>query len=323
MNATAAEILIASAPEQKKPSTIEHLATGFIAGTLARTITSPLDVLKMLMQVSAKGGSVKGEATKLWKESGIAGFWRGNIAACVRLGPQSAIKFYAFDELQNYFGKGKPLLGWKRTVCGSTAGVISQVLTYPLDVIRTRITVDPKKYTGIFSGMMTIIKEEGFGALYGGVIPTVMGVIPYEGAQFYAQGALKNLYMTKIAPGKPITPFTNCMIGACAGIFSQTFSYPFDVVRKRMMLVDKATGKPLYTGMFNCFSTLVAKEGPLALYKGFGLNCVKGVPFAALQFTLLDETKKAFARLHQMEKSDKKCDKKCDKKDKKGGKKGK
>jgi len=299
MSVVANEIILASSPEQKKPSTLEHLATGFIAGTMARTITSPLDVLKMLMQVSAKGGSVKGEATKLWKESGIAGFWRGNIAACVRLGPQSAIKFYAFDELQQYFGHGKPLLGWKRTVCGSSAGVISQVLTYPLDVIRTRITVDPKKYTGIFSGMATIIKEEGPFALYSGVIPTIVGVIPYEGAQFYAQGALKNLYMTKIAPGKPITPFTNCMIGACAGIFSQTFSYPFDVVRKRLMLVDKATGKPMYSGMFDCFKQLVAKEGIMGLYKGFGLNCVKGVPFAALQFTLLDETKKAFARLHQ------------------------
>ena len=298
MSTAACEILIATSPKDKKPSTLEHLSTGFIAGTLARTITSPLDVLKMLMQVSAKGGSVSSEAKKLWKESGIAGFWRGNVAACVRLGPQSAIKFYAFDELQNKFGNGKPLLGWKRTVCGSSAGVISQVLTYPLDVIRTRITVDPKKYTGIFSGLLTILKEEGFGALYGGIVPTVMGVIPYEGAQFYAQGALKNLYQTKIAPGKPLTPFTNCMIGACAGIFSQTFSYPFDVVRKRLMLVDKATGKPLYSGMIDCFTKLVAAEGPLALYKGFGLNCVKGVPFAALQFTLLDETKKAFARFH-------------------------
>jgi len=315
MSAAAREILIATAPKDKKPSTLEHLATGFIAGTLARTITSPLDVLKMLMQVSAKGGSVSGEAMKLWRESGIAGFWRGNVAACVRLGPQSAIKFYAFDELQTKFGNGKPLLGWKRTVCGSTAGVISQVLTYPLDVIRTRITVDPKKYTGIFSGLFTIIKEEGFGALYAGVIPTVMGVIPYEGAQFYAQGALKNLYQTKIAPGKPITPFTNCMIGACAGIFSQTFSYPFDVVRKRLMLVDKATGKPLYSGMMDCFTKLVAAEGPLALYKGFGLNCVKGVPFAALQFTLLDETKKAFARLHA--KYDTDCQK-CKESKKKG-----
>ncbi|OHT10171.1 hydrogenosomal membrane protein 31 precursor [Tritrichomonas foetus] len=233
---------------------------------------------------------------KLWEEDGIAGFWRGNFAACVRLGPQSAIKFFAFDEINKKIGGGKPLTGIQRTIAGSSAGVISQVLTYPLDVIRTRITVDPKKYSGIFSAFATILKEEGFGSLYAGVGSTVIGVIPYEGAQFYAYGGLKNFYTTTIAPGKPITPFINCLIGATAGMFSQTFSYPFDVVRKRQMLRDE-NGKPLYNGMIDGFTKIVKEDGILGLYRGVGLNLVKVVPFAALQFTLVDETTKAFLRL--------------------------
>ena len=297
MASTADKVLIATSPAHKL-STLQHLSVGFIAGTLSRTLTSPLDVVKMLIQVSSRGGSVKDTINKLLKEEGIAGFWRGNVAACVRLGPQSAIKFYAYDELQKAVGKGKPFVGFQRTLYGSLSGVISQVLTYPLDVIRTRVTVYPGKYTGIFNCAMTMIKEEGPQSLFGGIIPTIMGVIPYEGAQFYAYGGLKNLYQTKIAPGKPVTPFVNCLLGASAGMFSQTFSYPFDVIRKRMMLKDD-NGKPLYNGMIDAFKTVVKQEGVGGLYRGVGLNLVKVVPFAALQFTIKEETHKAFVRFNE------------------------
>jgi hypothetical protein len=297
MAQTADQILIATSPEKPKLSTIQHLSIGFIAGTLSRTITSPLDVVKMLMQVSSRGGSVKDTINKLLKEEGIAGFWRGNTAACIRLGPQSAIKFYAYDQLVKVVLKGKQPVGFQRTLFGSLSGVISQVMTYPLDVIRTRITVYPGKYSGIFNCAATMVKEEGIKSLYAGIVPTVMGVIPYEGAQFYAYGGLKNYYQTKITPGKPITPFANCLIGAAAGMFSQTFSYPFDVIRKRMMLKDEH-GKPLYNGMLDAFKTVVQKDGFMGLYRGVGLNLIKVVPFAALQFTILEETRKAFFKLN-------------------------
>lgn len=291
----AEQILIATSPKPSL-SPVERLSVGFIAGTLSRTLTSPLDVVKMLMQVSSRGGSVKDTISKLMAEQGIAGFWRGNWAACIRLGPQSAIKFYTYEELEKRIGKGKPLVGFQRTIFGSLSGVISQVLTYPLDVIRTRITVYPGKYTGIFNCAFTMMKEEGFSSLYAGIVPTVMGVIPYEGAQFYAYGGLKQLYTTRIAPGKPISPFANCLIGAAAGMFSQTFSYPFDVIRKRMMLKDEK-GKPIYNGMIDAFMTVYNKEGVPGLYRGVGLNLIKVVPFAALQFTILEETRKAFFKV--------------------------
>ena len=290
------EILFATSPQAQRPklNNFERLTVGCLAGTLSRTITSPLDVVKMLMQVSSRGGNMREILEKLWKEDGIKGFWRGNTAACIRLGPQAAIKFFAFDELARLVGRGKPLTGAQRLVCGSSAGLISQVLTYPLDVVRTRITVDPKKYSSIFGAMATIAREEGPMSLFAGLVPTVAGVIPYEGAQFYAYGGLKNLYAAKT--GKQPTPFVGCVIGACAGCFSQVFSYPFDVVRKRAMLKDES-GKPPFNGMVDGFVKIVKAEGPQGLYRGFLLNLVKAVPFAALQFTFREEIEKAFVNV--------------------------
>jgi len=301
MAQVADQVLFATSPDSGNGPRLgagQKLAVGFVAGTLARTLTSPLDVVKMLMQVSSRGGSTKEMIDKLWREDGIAGFWRGNFAACIRLGPQSAVKFYAYEELQRIVGGGKPFVGYQRTVYGALSGVISQVLTYPLDVIRTRITVYPGKYKGIFQTAITMMQEEGPASLFAGIVPTVIGVIPYEGAQFYAYGGLKNFYM-KYTGAKQLSPWANCFVGAAAGMFSQTFSYPFDVVRKRMMLKDE-NGKRLYNGMFDAFKQVLAKEGPIGLYRGVGLNLVKVVPFAALQFTLVEETRKAFVRVNQM-----------------------
>lgn len=287
------EVLIAAAPggAPVKLNDFERLAVGFVAGTLARTATSPLDVVKMLLQVQS--GSTTAVLQKLWAEDGIAGFWRGNVAACVRLGPQSAIKFYAQDELMKR--APKQLSAIQRTAIGATAGIISQALTYPLDVVRTRITVDPKKYSTVFGTIQTICAEEGFGSLYAGLGTTIIGVIPYEGPQFYAQGTLKNFYLTKVAPGQPVTPWANCMIGACAGLFSQVFSYPLDVVRKKSMLRGP-DGKPLCNGLMDGCSKIWAKEGVPGFYRGFLINQVKVVPFAALQFTLKEEVTKLWLK---------------------------
>jgi hypothetical protein len=60
--------------------------------------------------------------------------------------PRPAIKIFAFEELQQQVGGGRPLSGWQRSVYGSSAGVLWQVLTYPPDDVRARVTVDRKKF---------------------------------------------------------------------------------------------------------------------------------------------------------------------------------
>lgn len=80
----------------------------------------------------------------------------------------------------------------RRLVCGGAAGITSVTITYPLDIVRTRLSIqsasfadlgkrDPsKKLPGMFSTMVVIYKNEGgMVALYRGIVPTVAGVAPY------------------------------------------------------------------------------------------------------------------------------------------------
>lgn len=80
----------------------------------------------------------------------------------------------------------------RRLVCGGAAGITSVTITYPLDIVRTRLSIQSASFTalgqreasealpGMFRTMVLIYKNEGGAiALYRGITPTVAGVAPY------------------------------------------------------------------------------------------------------------------------------------------------
>ena len=292
MSATADSILIATSPAPKvELNKYENLVCGLVTGMATRTLTSPFDVVKILLQVSAKGGSTSETIKTLWKQDGIAAFWRGNLAGCLTQGPQSALKFFVLEQFRKVFGND--LTGGKRAFMGAMAGIVSQTCVYPIDFIHTRILIDPKKYNGIFNSMATIVKEEGITAFWGGIAPTIMGAIPFEGSQFFCYDGLADLY--KKHSGKTtISPTMNCVIGATAGAISQTVAFPFDVVRKRMMAGRK--GGDNATTMSGLFKQIWQQEGIPGFFKGISINMVKIIPYSALQYTIYGEAKKAIIR---------------------------
>lgn len=146
---------------------------------------------------------------KMWKEEGWRGFMRGNGTNCIRIVPYSAVQFSSYNfyksvsiisqlmlsstnTRQHFFepSLGSDLSPLSRLVCGGAAGITSVVLTYPLDIVRTRLSIQtasfaelshkPEKLPGMWQTMVEMYKSEGgISALYRGILPTVAGVAPY------------------------------------------------------------------------------------------------------------------------------------------------
>ncbi len=76
-------------------------------------------------------------------------------------------------------------------MCGALAGITSVTFTYPLDIVRTRLSIQSASFStlsetqkknlpGMWATLATMYKTEGgFLALYRGILPTVAGVAPY------------------------------------------------------------------------------------------------------------------------------------------------
>lgn len=69
---------------------------------------------------------------------------------------------------------------WSSIVAGSLAGMVSMIVTYPTDLIKTRLIVQnmlEPSYKGLSHAFSTIYHQEGFLALYRGVSLTVLGKV--------------------------------------------------------------------------------------------------------------------------------------------------
>lgn len=290
------EILFATSPNvipSLQLSRYHNFLCGTISGCLARTITSPLDVIKLFIQVGMEQHSMWSYAKQIYRRDGFAGFWNGNIISVANQGLYSGIKFLVVREIANLSSNPSHYTNFQAAMTGGIAGVISQAAVFPMDLIRTRIILHPDKYHGFFQTAHMIMKEEGISALWSGITPTVIGSIPYEGSQYLVYGQLRQIIVERTK--KPLTPLQNMLLGTCAGMISASMAYPFENIRKFMM-TQNAQSHPDYSSMYGCMKYILRTEGIGGLYKGVVLNAFKVIPYSALQYTLYDEVCKLFIK---------------------------
>jgi solute carrier family 25 phosphate transporter 23/24/25/41 len=313
-----------NAPGQTIFSVCKSLIAGGVAGGVSRSAVAPLERLKILLQVQNPlnpkyNGMVQG-LHHIWHTEGIRGFFKGNGTNCARIVPNSAVKFYSYEQASsailwlyrrqtgNENAEHTPV---SRLAAGACAGIIAMSATYPMDMVRGRLTVQtensPSQYRGMFHAMSTVFCEEGPKALYKGWLPSVIGVIPYVGLNFAVYETLKEWVMKNkplgLAEDSELNVVTKLACGAAAGTVGQTVAYPLDVIRRRMQMSGWKDGASVvtgdgrnkapvhYSGMVDAFRQTVRNEGIGALYKGLVPNSVKVVPSIALAFVTYEVVK--------------------------------
>ncbi|XP_020105985.1 mitochondrial adenine nucleotide transporter ADNT1-like [Ananas comosus] len=313
------------APGHAILSICKCLVTGGVAGGVSRTAVAPLERLKILLQVQNPhnikyNGTIHG-LKYIWKTEGFRGLFKGNGTNCARIVPNSAVKFFSYEQASSGIlwlyrrqsgDEDAQLTPVLRLGAGACAGIIAMSATYPMDMVRGRITVQteksPYQYRGMFHALGTVYREEGFRALYKGWLPSVIGVIPYVGLNFAVYESLKD-WLVKSKPfglvgeDSDLSVVTRLACGAAAGTVGQTVAYPLDVIRRRMQMVgwkdaasivtaEGRSKEPLeYTGMVDAFRKTVRYEGFGALYKGLVPNSVKVVPSIAIAFVTYEVVK--------------------------------
>ena len=180
------------------------------------------------------------------------------------------------------------LTSLERMFAGAFAGICSVTTTYPLDIIRTRLSLDinQNKERAIISCGKDIVKHEGGTvALYRGLSPTIAGIAPYVALNFTVYEGLKSWLLSKDAS---LDIKNKLMCGGLAGAIAQTFTYPFDVVRRRMQVTFSPDSKVKYKGSFDAASQIVKKDGISALFKGIIPNYIKVVPAISISFVTFE-----------------------------------
>lgn len=222
----------------------------------------------------------------MYKHEGFYGFFKGNGVNVVRIAPFSAFEFYFYEVYKKQLFGGENLTAWQKLICGGLTGSTASTLTYPLDVIRTNLSVDTGGATNqrpsIFSCGKHLYREGGIRGLYRGLPSTLFGITPYIGFKMASFDILRTFF--SVDKSHPYAQLMNLCLGGTAGTIALTLTYPTDVVR-RLMQLSGTKGYPKYTSMLNCY-LVTLKTGGIknGLYKGYVAALLKVAPSMAIMF---------------------------------------
>ncbi|KAF4568469.1 hypothetical protein EYR40_010122 [Pleurotus pulmonarius] len=157
----------------------------------------------------------------------------------------------------------KPLPFIANFAAGAIAG-ISEILTfYPLDVVKTRMQLDTGKTTqGLVGTFKSIVKEEGAGRLYRGLVPPLLLEAPKRAVKFAANDFWGKTYLQLSGKAK-MDQQLSVLTGCTAGATESFVVVPFELVKIRLQ--DKTS---TYKGPMDVVKQVVAKDGLLGLYAG-------------------------------------------------------
>ncbi|EGR32799.1 solute carrier family protein, putative [Ichthyophthirius multifiliis] len=295
---------------QQKHTLWRYCYTSFIAHSISRTIFAPLERVKILMQSqnSIINDQLRYQSTseafqRIYKEQGLASFWRGNLTNIYRVIPQNFLKFAAYNHFKDVFlsQKDKQYYGYDLLLRNLLLGVCSvffiQLAIYPFETVRMRQICDQKKYfypnqfNGFSQCLYKIFKKGGIQQLYKGFFITNICIMPYLVIAYTLQDLIKSQYPTNTQKFEVNTFIYYFGVAGVSALISSLITYPFDTIKRRNMMSGIAGFEKQYKGLFNCINIIYQREGMKGFYGGFTANLFKIVPCLYLQFSIYDNSR--------------------------------
>ncbi|XP_014222694.1 calcium-binding mitochondrial carrier protein SCaMC-2 isoform X1 [Trichogramma pretiosum] len=272
-----------------------HLLAGGVAGAVSRTCTAPLDRIKVYLQVhGSKSCNILSCGRYMMREGGIKSYWRGNGINVLKIGPETALKFAAYEQVKRQIkgSDNRELSIYERFVAGSIAGGVSQSVIYPLEVMKTRLALRKTgEYAGIRDAASKIFNQAGLKSFYRGYIPNLIGILPYAGIDLAVYETLKNNYLRTHDKSEQPAIWLLILCGTVSSTAGQVCSYPLALVRTRLQAqVAPVNGEMSMVGIF---SDILKREGLRGLYRGLTPNFLKVAPAVSTSYVVYEYVRSA------------------------------
>lgn len=155
-------------------------ASGASAGVLATIAVHPLETVRTRLVVGGGRGGALACAADIIRQEGAGALFRGLDASIVGIVPYAAIRLATYDGLKQAYKnatKHEHLSPHAALLFGAAAGVVSAVVTFPLEVVRRRMMAGGA-HGNLGAALVGIMRQEGPGALFNGVWLTVLKQAP-------------------------------------------------------------------------------------------------------------------------------------------------
>lgn len=181
---------------------------------------------------------------KIIVKQGFFALWRGNLINCIRVFPTHALRFSLFHHMQKKVPADIRKSFGGALAMGATSGVVTTAVTFPLDLIRTKLATDisavevvkgriKSESPGFWNCATTIVRHGGFPALYRGLTISALEIMPYTAISLGGYDLAKAHFNIEKGDSKL---FGSLGIGWAVGLVASFICYPLDTVKRHVML---------------------------------------------------------------------------------------
>jgi len=256
------------------------------------------------------------------RHEGMAGLYQGLTPAVVGSAVSWGGYFFHYEGAKNSLKESRKARGLSSELHSSDnfaiaigSGACMVFLTNPVWLIKTRMQLQMKKtsdafeikkpYSGMFDAAKTIVREEGFWALYKGTVPALM-LTSHGGVQFVAYEFLKKHFhyaRPKRDESKSVVERLELSLGfltmgAVSKIIASTVTYPIQVLKARLQQRadsleitpegDVRAVRREYHGVLKSVRRMWKKEGIAGFFRGCIPNAIRVAPGSAITFLVYE-----------------------------------
>ncbi|KAJ6989927.1 hypothetical protein NC653_018434 [Populus alba x Populus x berolinensis] len=186
------------------------------------------------------------------------------------------------------------------------AGALVCFCTNPIWLVKTRLQLQnplhqTRRYSGLYDALKTIMREEGWRALYKGIVPSLF-LVSHGAVQFTAYEELRKVVVDykakqrkedcKSADTDLLNSVDYAVLGGSSKIAAIILTYPFQVIRSRLQQRPTMEGIPRYMDSWHVMKATARFEGFRGFYKGITPNLLKNVPASSITFIVYENVLK-------------------------------
>ncbi|GAV72209.1 LOW QUALITY PROTEIN: Mito_carr domain-containing protein, partial [Cephalotus follicularis] len=295
----------------------ENANAGAVAGFATIAVLHPLDVVRTRFQVN------EGRVTNLpvYKNTahailtisrleGLRGLYAGFAPAVIGSTISWGLYFFFYSRAKRRYSKNREekLSASLHLAAAAEAGALVCLCTNSIWLVKTRQLQTPlhqTQYCGIYDALRTIMREEGWSALYKGIVPGLLLQVSHGAIQFTAYQDIRRVIVdfksqerkqnSNSADNLLIISsiFTQnsvdyAILGGSSKVAAILLTYPFQVIQSRLQQRPSKDGIPRYLDSWHVVKETARFEGFRGFYKGITPNLLKNVPAASITFVVYE-----------------------------------
>lgn len=303
--------LILLPPNSDKTVLAKWMLASAVSGVMAKTVNAPLDRIRVFFQLGGatklSRHNIKDTLAALAKDGGLrAALWRGNLVACLRVMPESAIRMWAITNTRMVVaGIEKPADGVSishipgRFMAGAAGALAANLAIYPFDVVQTRMMATLSRTAAnrrhvILSTIGEIRKSAGLAGFYRGLAPSLLSILPFAGINITTFEFLKSIYLARLPDSEraapPLLPILG--MGVVSASVAELITYPASLIKSRLQTSGTQSNPQKYNGLVDCARQVFRETGWRGFYRGLLPTMAKGVPGVGVGVACFEVTRR-------------------------------